>query len=52
MTALIHLGYLGYDREEESAFIPNYEVKKDIRQPCAQEIGGKLENQLPDAMNC
>lgn len=28
LTALIHLGYLGYDREDESAFIPNYEVKK------------------------
>ena len=28
LTALIHLGYLGYDREEESAYIPNYEVKK------------------------
>ena len=28
LTALIHLGYLGYDREETSAYIPNYEVKK------------------------
>ena len=28
ITALIHLGYLGYDREEYSAYIPNYEVKK------------------------
>ena len=28
LTALIHLGYLGFDREEESAYIPNYEVKK------------------------
>ena len=28
LTALIHLGYLGYDGEEESAYIPNYEVKK------------------------
>lgn len=28
ITALIHLGYLGYDREEGSAYIPNYEVKK------------------------
>ena len=26
MTALIHLGYLGYDREAKSAYIPNYEV--------------------------
>lgn len=28
ITALIHLGYLGYDREEYSAYVPNYEVKK------------------------
>ena len=28
LTALIHLGYLGYDSEEESAYIPNFEVKK------------------------
>ena len=27
LTALIHLGYLGFDSEEESAYIPNYEVK-------------------------
>ena len=26
LTALIHLGYLGYDAEKKSAFIPNYEV--------------------------
>ena len=25
-TALIHLGYLGYDAEDLSAYIPNYEV--------------------------
>lgn len=28
LTALIHLEYLGYDNEEGSAYIPNYEVKK------------------------
>lgn len=28
LTALIHLGYLGYDYEEECAYIPNYEVAK------------------------
>ena len=26
LTALIHLGYLGYDAERRTAFIPNYEV--------------------------
>lgn len=28
LTALIHLGYLGYDKNEKSAYIPNYEVKE------------------------
>jgi len=28
LTALIHLGYLGYDENEKTAFIPNYEVKE------------------------
>lgn len=26
LTALIHLGYLGYDREQKKAYIPNYEI--------------------------
>ena len=26
LTALIHLGYLGYDAERKMAYIPNYEV--------------------------
>ena len=28
LTALIHLGYLGYNNEEKTAYIPNYEVKE------------------------
>ena len=28
LTALIHLGYLGYDYEEGCAYVPNYEVAK------------------------
>lgn len=28
LTALIHLGYLGYDSEAEEAFIPNFEVAR------------------------
>lgn len=42
MTALIHLGYLGYDREEESAFIPNYEVKKAYRAALCTGNWGKI----------
>ena len=26
LTALIHLGYLGYDKERKSAYVPNFEV--------------------------
>ena len=26
LTALIHLGYLGYDADRKKSFIPNYEV--------------------------
>ena len=32
LTALIHLGYLGYDPERKTAFIPNYEVSTLVRQ--------------------
>ena len=28
LTALIHLGYLGYDADRKSAYMPNYEVAK------------------------
>ena len=28
LTALIHLGYLGYDADRSSAYVPNYEVAK------------------------
>ena len=28
LTALIHLGYLGYDKDEGEAFIPNFEVAR------------------------
>ena len=28
LTALIHLGYLGYEADRKSAYVPNYEVAK------------------------
>ena len=31
LTALIHLGYLGYDIDRKSGFIPNYEVSEAFR---------------------
>ena len=31
LTALIHLGYLGYDADRKCAYIPNYEVAKTFQ---------------------
>ena len=31
LTYLIHLGYLGYDQEKETAFIPNEEIRQELR---------------------
>lgn len=39
LTALIHLGYLGYDNEEGCSYIPNYEVKKAFQ--AALKVGEK-----------
>lgn len=30
LTALIHLGYLGYDAERQSGYVPNYESRKAL----------------------
>ncbi len=30
LTVLIHLGYLAYDEESESCYIPNYEIKEEF----------------------
>ena len=30
LTALIHLGYLAYDRREQMAYIPNEEVRSEF----------------------
>lgn len=31
LTALIHLGYLAYDADKKSAYIPNYEMTSAFR---------------------
>ena len=31
LTYLIHLGYLGYDQNNETAFIPNEEIRQELR---------------------
>ena len=30
LTALIHLGYLAYDRREQMAYIPNEEIRSEF----------------------
>lgn len=30
LTCLIHLGYLGYDQEEHTAFLPNEEIREEM----------------------
>ena len=30
LTYLIHLGYLGYDQNTETAFIPNEEIRQEL----------------------
>lgn len=30
LTYLIHLGYLGYDEENETAFVPNEEIRQEL----------------------
>ncbi|MBP1565268.1 MAG: AAA family ATPase [Oscillospiraceae bacterium] len=36
LTALIHLGYLGYDKRKRTAYIPNYEVKEAYQSALAK----------------
>lgn len=58
LTVLIHLGYLAYDKETESAYIPNYEVRqifeKNIEQTGWQDIIDRIsdsENLLEATIN-
>lgn len=38
LTVLIHLGYLGYDRESHQCYVPNYEVSIEL-QNAVEETG-------------
>ena len=56
LTALIHLGYLGYDAERKSAYIPNYEVASAfelaLQTGCWNEIARSISkcDELLDAI--
>lgn len=30
LTYLIHLGYLGYDQQKKTAFVPNEEIRQEL----------------------
>ncbi len=48
LTVLIHLGYLAYDEENESCYIPNYEIKEEFKRALRSlhwlEIYNPIEN--------
>ena len=48
LTVLIHLGYLGYDKENKSCFIPNHEIKEEFERALKKlnwmEIYNPLDN--------
>ena len=41
LTALIHLGYLGYEKNSEEAYVPNFEVSTAFK--AALTIGNRKE---------
>lgn len=42
LTYLIHLGYLGYDQEKENAFIPNEEIRQELRKAVKKRTWNEL----------
>lgn len=42
LTALIHLGYLAYDRGNRKAFIPNEEIRSELREAVAEKQWNEL----------
>ena len=42
LTLLIHLGYLGYDQEEQTAFIPNEEIREEFSTALEDEKWSEL----------
>ena len=37
MTLLIHLGYLAYDADEQAAFVPNEDVRRELREAVEEQ---------------
>ena len=42
LTYLIHLGYLGYNQERETAFIPNEEIRQELIKATRKKVWNEL----------
>ena len=51
LTLLIHLGYLAYDAEEEQAYIPNEEVKKEFIRAVTASRHKENQKSTPAGLN-
>ena len=51
LTLLIHLGYLAYDAEEEQAYIPNEEVKKEFIRAVTASKHKENQKSTPAGLN-
>ena len=51
LTALIHLGYLGYDADILSAYIPNYEVSKAFQSALKSGSWKMLLRRFPNVIH-
>lgn len=49
LTLLIHLGYLGYDFDHESVFIPNNEIKKEFATAVSVSDWGEVSKALKNS---
>ena len=49
LTLLIHLGYLGYDSESKSVFIPNYEVQSEYVNAVSVSEWGAISTALKNS---
>lgn len=49
LTLLIHLGYLGYDQQEEKAFVPNKEISREFENAMRSGGWSNVVNILKDS---
>lgn len=49
---LVHLGYLGYDEDDESVFIPNEEIRREFRTAIRTGARPELARTRANRMSC